>query len=675
MCGILGIVQYGGAALPGDAVIIRARDTMTHRGPDGAGLWRSADGRAVLAHRRLSIIDLSDSAAQPMPNEDGSVWVTYNGEIYNHAALRQELSAAGHQFRTDHSDTEVLVHGYEQWGAEGLARRLAGDYAFGLWDVRERRLTLLRDRIGVKPLYFAWGPGCIAFASEIKALLELPWIERDVDPLALCHYLSFLTTPAPMTMFRGIYKLPAGYLLQVDAAGAVRAERYWDAVPGQGIPAAAVSGLDATARENFYVEGIRTRLGDAVARRMISDVPFGVFLSGGIDSSTNVALMAQHMERPVDTFTVGFRDHQHLNELEYAELVAKRFGTKHHTILIDEGDMQGYLDRLIHSQDEPIADWVCIPLYFVSKLARDSGTTVIQVGEGSDEQFCGYQGYMNYLDLYRRYWSPFRRLPVPLRRATAQGFAALARLKPGLELYADIVDRAARDREHFWTGATVFWDTLKRQLLNVDQLPRGTAPPAMLESGLLPQSYLVPDSFNVVRSFLGPFDAAHPGSDVLTRMIYNEFKLRLPELLLMRVDKIGMSTSIEARVPFLDHELVEFTMDIPMADKIRGGNPKHLLKRAVTGLIPDEIINRRKMGFGAPMAQWLRGDFGRRVEGELLGSRLLDRGWLNRAYISRLCAEHRSGRRDNSLYIWTLFNLTAWYSYWIDGRSGAAAAA
>jgi len=408
---------------------------------------------------------------------------------------------------------------------------------------------------------------------------------------------------------------------------------------------------------------------------MISDVPFGVFLSGGIDSSTNVALMAQHMDRPVDTFTVGFRDHQHLNELEYAELVAKRFGTKHHTVLIDESDMQGYLDRLIHSQDEPIADWVCIPLYFVSKLARDSGTTVIQVGEGSDEQFCGYQGYMNYLELYRRYWSPFRRLPVPLRRATAHGFAALARLRPGLELYADIVDRAARDREHFWTGATVFWDTLKRQLLNLDRLPHGTAPAALLESGLLPESYLQPDSFNVVRSFLGPFDAAHPGSDVLTRMIYNEFKLRLPELLLMRVDKIGMSTSIEARVPFLDHELVEFTMDIPMADKIRGGNAKHLLKKAVTGLIPDEIINRRKMGFGAPMTQWLRGDFGRRVEGELLRSRLLDRGWLNRAYISRLCAEHRSGRRDNSLYIWTLFNLTAWYSYWIDGRSGAAAAA
>src|SRR4029077_9791639 len=224
MCGIFGIVQYGGGELPGDALIVRARDTMRHRGPDGAGLWRSPDGRAVLAHRRLSIIDLSEAAAQPMANEDGSVWVTYNGEIYNHLALRAELSQRGHRFRTDHSDTEVLVHGYEEWGPLGLARRIAGDYGFALWDGTQRGLTLVRDRIGVKPLYVAWGPGCIAFASEIKALLELPWLDRDVDPLALYHYLSFLTTPAPMTMFRGVYKLPAGCMLQVDANGGVVAQ-------------------------------------------------------------------------------------------------------------------------------------------------------------------------------------------------------------------------------------------------------------------------------------------------------------------------------------------------------------------------------------------------------------------------------------------------------------------
>lgn len=675
MCGVFGLFQFGAGAPTSDAVVIRARDTMVHRGPDGGGLWRSPDGRTVLAHRRLSIIDLSETANQPMPNEDESVWVTFNGEIYNHAGLRRELSQAGHRFRTDHSDTEVLVHGYEQWGAEGLARRLAGDYAFGLWDERARCLTLVRDRIGVKPLYFAFGPGCVAFASEIKALLELPWLARDVDPLALYHYLSFLTTPAPLTMFRGIYKLPAGYLMRIDVKGAMTAQRYWDAIPNGSVCAADLAGLDFDGREDFYVDGIRRRLRSAVERRMMSDVPFGVFLSGGIDSATNVALMSQFMDRPVDTFTVGFRDHTHLNELEYAELVARRFNTKHHVVLIEERDMVGYLDRLIYSQDEPIADWVCIPLYFVSKLAHDSGATVVQVGEGSDEQFSGYSSYMTYLELHRRYWKPFRRwVPGVMQRALASGFAAAARWRPSLEVYADIVDRAARDREHFWSGATVFWDTMKRRLVHTDRLPKSSVSSALLDSGMLPACYLEPDSFNIIRSFVEPFDRAHPGQDVLTRMIYNEFKLRLPELLLMRVDKIGMSTTIEARVPFLDHELVEFTMNIPMVHKVRGDIPKYLLKKAVTGLIPDQIINRRKMGFGAPMTQWLRGDFGRRVESEILASGLLTRGWLDRSYIRQLSTDHRSGRRDNSLYLWTLYNLTAWYDYWIEHKPHAAAA-
>ncbi len=675
MCGVFGFYQFGPGTPISDAVAVRARDTMVHRGPDGAGLWRSPDGRTVLAHRRLSIIDLSDSAAQPMCNEDQTVWITYNGEVYNHAALRRELIDAGHSFRTHHSDTEVLVHGYEQWGAEGLARRLAGDFGFGLWDGKERKLTLMRDRIGVKPVYFSFGDGWVAFASEIKALLEIPGITRDVDPLAMYHYLSFLTTPAPMTMFQGIYKLPAGFLVQFDAQGRITARRYWDATPGAGISSSDIQGLSAPAREDFYVDGIRRRLHAAVEKRMVSDVPFGVFLSGGIDSSTNVALMAQFMDRPVDTYTVGFRDHTHLNELDYAQLVADRFRTNHHTVLIDETDMHGYLDQLIHSQDEPIADWVCIPLYFVSKLARDSGSTVIQVGEGSDEQFCGYASYMQYLDLYRRYWQPFRRwLPTPVQRGVAGAFAAAAQLRPSLATYADIVDRAARSREHFWSGATVFWDSMKSRLINAERLPRVSPPRALVECGLYPASYAEADSFNVIRSFLEPFDRDYPGQDVLTRMIYNEFKLRLPELLLMRVDKIGMSATIEARVPFLDHELVEFTMDIPMDYKIKGNVPKYLLKSAVRGLIPDEIIDRKKMGFGAPMTQWLRGDFGNRVEAGILGSRLLERGWFNRDYIRRLCAEHRSGRSDNSLYVWNLYNLTAWYDYWIDGRSRAAAA-
>lgn len=646
---------------------------MFHRGPDGASNWISADHKVGLAHRRLSIIDLSEAATQPMSNEDGRVWITFNGEIYNHLGLRKELKAAGHIFRTDHSDTEVLVHGYEEWGLDGLLKRIAGDYAFAIWDENTQVLSLARDRIGVKPLYFHAGPKQFLFGSEIKAIIAHPEVPRDVEPVAMYHYLSFLTTPAPLTMFRDIYKLPAGHAMTVDRQSVIKAWRYWDAVPGKGISPEEVRGLSEAATEDFYVRGIRERLEKSVERRMMSDVPFGVFLSGGVDSSTNVALMSRLMDRPVDSFTVGFKDYAHLNELEYADQIAREFKTNHHQILIDEQDMVGYLDQLIHHQDEPIADWVCIPLYFVSKLTRDNGVTVIQVGEGSDEQFSGYASYMGYLKLYHQYWSPFRRyVPGPLKHMTAALAKAVARAKPGLAIYADIIDRAARNREHFWSGATVFWDTLKRDLVDASADWSAQVPEAVLKSGLLPQGYLETDTFNVISSFLSPFDAAHPGQDALTRMIYNEFKLRLPELLLMRVDKITMSESLEARVPFLDHELVEFTMDIPEVWKTRNGEAKYLLKKAVEDLIPHNIIYRKKMGFGAPMADWLRGDFGRKAEADVLGSGLLRRGHFNVDHIRRLFSDHRSGTRDNSLYLWTLFNLTSWYDYWIDRRTSGA---
>lgn len=667
MCGIAGIFSVSDAAAV-ESTLVAMRDTMFHRGPDGGSNWISLNGKVGLAHRRLSIIDLSEAATQPMSNEDDSVWVTFNGEIYNHVGLRKELLAAGHRFRTDHSDTEVLVHGYEEWGLDGLLKRVAGDYAFAIWDEGKQLLSLARDRIGVKPLYFHAGQKQFLFGSEIKAILAHPDVPRDVEPVAMNHYLSFMTTPAPLTMFRCIYKLPAGHAMTVDRKGVIKSWRYWDAVPGQGIAPGEVRGLSEVATEDFYVSGILERLEKAVDRRMMSDVPFGAFLSGGVDSSTNVALMSRLMDRPVDSFTVGFKDHAHLNELEYANQVAREFKTNHHEILIDEKDMVGYLDQLIHHQDEPIADWVCVPLYFLSKLTRDNGVTVIQVGEGADEQFSGYASYMGYLKLYHKYWSPFRRyVPGPLRHMAADLAKSAAKLRPSLTIYADIIDRAARNREHFWSGATVFWDTLKRDLVNASADWSAQVPESVRNSGLLPPGYLETDSFNVISSFLTPFDATHPGRDALTRMIYNEFKLRLPELLLMRVDKITMSESLEARVPFLDHELVEFTMDIPETWKTRNGEAKYLLKRAVEGLIPDNIIYRKKMGFGAPMADWLRGDFGHQAEGSVMGSALLRRGHLNVGHIRKLFDQHRSCRQDNSLYLWTLFNLTSWYDYWIDG--------
>jgi asparagine synthase (glutamine-hydrolysing) len=674
MCGVVGIFAYGQKGAVSSSVLRRMRDTMVHRGPDGGNDWISADGDVGLSHRRLSIVDLSTLANQPMSNEDGRVWLTYNGEVYNHAGLRPELIAAGHQFRTDHSDTEVLVHGFEQWGIDGLLQRISGDFAFGLYDAREGALYVARDRIGVKPVYFAELGGQFVFASEIKALLEHPRAERDIDTMAMLHYLSFLAAPAPMTMFKGIYKLPAGCWLKVSANGKIEMHRYYSAAPGKGIDPSQTKNLSDAALEEFYVGGIRKRLRESVDRRMMSDVPFGVFLSGGIDSSTNVALMSEYSNQPINTFTVGFKDHAAMNEMNYARIAAQTFKTNHHEVLIDENDMIGYLENMVHHQDEPLADWVCIPLYFVSKLAHDNGVTVVQVGEGADEEFCGYDGYMRYLKLYHKLWTPFRSLPGPVQHAAAHAASWASRLHPKLPVYADIIDRAARNRDHFWILSMAIWNTSKDRLVRYEALGPTSHHARMIEAGVLDPSYLVPDSFNVIKGFTNDLERIHPSQDVLTKMIYNEFRLRLPELLLMRIDKIGMSVSLEARVPFLDHELVDFTFDIPEEWKTRNGVKKYLLKKAVEGIIPDELIYRKKMGFDAPMAEWLTGSFGRRVEKQIMSSGLMKRGYFNPSYIANLFADLRGDRANLSQQIWTIYNLVAWYDYWIERPQQAAAA-
>lgn len=672
MCGIVGW-RAGTSGRVDCAVLGRMRDTMIHRGPDGAGLWLSSDGRMGLGFRRLAIVDLSADANQPMSNEDGTIEVVFNGEIYNHQALRRELAALGHRFKTDHSDTETIVHGYEQWGA-AVVEHLHGMFAIGVWDGPRQRLLLARDRVGIKPLYFAWSGAGFLFASEIKALLAHPELSAEMEPRALYHYLSFLTTPAPLTMFRGIYKLPAGYRLIVERDGQPRAERYWDALPGRGPDVAELRGLAGAAREEFAARRVRELLEAAVDKRMMSDVPLGVFLSGGLDSSTNVALMCRHSEAPVRTYTVGFSDHPELNELEYARAVAGHFKTDHREVMVDERAMREYLPSLIFSQDEPIADWVCIPLYFVSKLARDSGTIVIQVGEGSDEQFCGYASYMGYLRVLNRYGPAFARLPSPMRRMAGRMADWLGALDDTHDRYLDLISRAGADREIFWSGTTIFPESRKARLLAGAMLPALKVSAAMSQSGLLPDAFGQADSFAIVRELFARFDREAPGRDVLTRMIYSEFKLRLPELLLMRVDKIGMSASIEPRVPFLDHELVEFTMNLPMSVKVAGNVTKRILKRAVRGLVPDNIIDRPKMGFSAPMGQWLRGEFGRAVEAEISASRFFDEFPARRDLLLGMLRRHRRGGADFSLYLWTFYNAVAWFDQWIDGGRAVRAA-
>src|ERR687895_786659 len=404
MCGICGVLGTRDSFAAGEEVVSRMRETLVHRGPDDGGTWTAP--RIGLGHRRLSIIDLSPAGHQPMSNEDGTVWVTFGGEIYNHEELRPELEAKGHVYRS-HTDTETIVHLYEEEGPR-CVERLDGMFHYAIWDTRSRELHLARDRLGKKPLYYAQPDGGFLFASEIKALLEHPSLTPELDEEAFFHHLTFACAPAPLTMFAGVRKLSPAQRMTVRADGSREVETYWSPF------GRTVEGSDPELAEELL--GL---LRSAVEKRMMSDVPFGVFLSGGIDSSTNVALMSEQMSRPVETFTVGFSDAEYLNELEEARRIAKQFGTNHHEVIISEKEMHEFLPRMVFHQDEPIADPVCVPLYYVSKLARDSGTIVVQVGEGSDEIFSGYENYVRHLRIYENFWRYAERTPPFLRRAAS----------------------------------------------------------------------------------------------------------------------------------------------------------------------------------------------------------------------------------------------------------------
>ncbi len=641
MCGICGIFNHaGGEGEASRLHLLSMRDSMVHRGPDDAGLYISEDRVIGLGHRRLSIVDLA-GGRQPMGNEDGSIWIVFNGEIYNHAELRRDLEKAGHKYRTK-SDTETIIHLYEEKGTDCL-QGLRGMFAFAIWDSRQRRLFLARDRIGVKPLYYAWHDGKFLFASEIKAILEYPGISRDVDPVALYHYLTFVATPPPRTLFKGIQKLAAGHFLVVERGGRITESVYWDAVVAKDL-------VNTYSSEEEYAERLLELLEESVRLRMMSDVPFGVFLSGGIDSSSNVALMAKALDRPVETFTVGYRGDETggYNELDYARYVAGLFGARHHEVIISSDELIGCLPQLVYQQDEPVADPVNVPLYHVAKLARASGVVVAQVGEGSDELFCGYDHFIKFLRFQAGGWEQFRRWPAFLQQAVYQtGRTVLGSRREYHKL--DTLRRAVENEELFWGGAIAFSETEKRLLLSEGFRRRS--------AGL--------SSFDVVKDFYKQFDRQNPDGDFLQRMTYLELKLRLPELLLMRVDKMTMATSVEARVPFLDHKLVEFALNVPTGFKIKH-EPKHILKRALAGVLPGEVIHRKKFGFGVPVKEWFKGELTGQIEDVLTRSRIRERDFFDYKYVSQLLQWHREGRRDASFALWNLFTLALWYDFWIE---------
>src|SRR5213080_75327 len=641
MCGICGVWEYGTTRGNIDRdLIVSMRDVMTHRGPDDAGDLVFDDARGGFGFRRLSIIDLSPAGHQPMHGCTDRVWLVFNGEIYNHASLREGLEKRGHIYAS-RTDSETILHLYEERGLD-FVQDIEGDYAIALWDADREQLVLARDRAGVKPLYFYHRNGLFIFASEIKAILQHSAVTPEMNEEALYHYLTFVTTPAPQTLFRGVQKLPAGHMLVINRSGKARISQYWDALPS----------ASPKLTESEHEANILKLLRDSIKKRMMADVPFGVFLSGGVDSSANVALMSELMTRPVRTFTVGFHDCEELNELESARAISKRFGSDHHEVMIGREEMQRFLPELVFHQDEPIADPVCIPLYYVSKLARDTGTIVVQVGEGSDELFAGYDWFRRFLLIQERFWRHAERMPLIARRAAAAMARPLAGKVLKKRLPAELIRRLGAGESLFQGGFMIFDEATKRNVLS----------PAMRAQ------HNGTSSYEVVREYEQTIMTARPQSDYAALMTYLELKLRLPELLLMRVDKITMATSVEARVPFLDHHLIEYAMNLPRELKVKGNTGKHILKRALESILPADVLYKPKRGFGAPVRQWFRGAEGDELIQGVMNSSLRERKFFDYSFISGLADEHRREVRDWSANLWCLLNLSIWYDRWI-GRN------
>jgi asparagine synthase (glutamine-hydrolysing) len=646
MCGICGIWEYGATDGRVDLSLVEGmRDEMRHRGPDDEGASLFDEGRGALGFRRLSIIDLSPAGNQPMHGCTDRVWLVFNGEIYNHAQLREGLEARGHVYRSL-TDSETILHLYEERGLD-FVNEIEGDFGIAIWDAEREQLVLARDRIGVKPLYFYHQDGRFIFASEIKAILRHPDVAREIDEESLYHYLTFLTTPAPRTLFRGIQKLPAGHVAIVKRDGTTELKQYWDALPPQ-----TLSEEFAARTEAEHSGEILRLLRDSIRKRMMSDVPFGVFLSGGVDSSANVALMSELMSQPVRTYTVGFEDSDELNELDSARSVAKRFATDHHEVIIGRQDMEKFLPELVFHQDEPLADPVCVPLYYVSKLARDTGTIVVQVGEGADEIFAGYDWFRKYVTINEVFWRRVQKLPLSVRHSLAAIAKPLMEASFSKRTAIELVRRLGAGESLFWGGAIVFDEDFKRRALSSEVSAR--------VDGL--------SSFHAVKDHLEHIARVRPNSDFASRMSYLELKLRLPELLLMRVDKITMATSVEARVPFLDHHLVEYALALPVDLKIKGTSGKYILKRALETILPAELLYRRKRGFGAPIREWFRGASGKTLGGLIMNSSIRRRELFDYACVAKLIDEHQRGARDWSFHLWALLNVSLWYERWIDPK-------
>jgi asparagine synthase (glutamine-hydrolysing) len=634
MCGIAGFIDLWSANDTREKgerarIIENMCRVIRHRGPDDQGIMLK-DG-IVLGMRRLSIIDLV-GGRQPISGEDGLVTVVFNGEIYNFRELKGDLGRSGHRFKTN-SDTEAIVHAYEQYG-QSCVDRLRGMFAFALWDDRNRQLFVARDRAGEKPFYYTiTSDGTFVFGSELKSLLEYPGVNREIDPAALDAYFSLGYVPDPLSIFRNIHKLPPGNHLTFSSRG-VAIEQYWD------FKYEAVGPLP---RAEDCLEELRELLDEAVRIRLVSDVPLGAFLSGGIDSSTIVGLMARHMNQPVKTFSIGFHEDSY-NELKYARVTATKFGTDHHEFFVTP-EICEVVDQLVWHLDEPFADQAAIPNYVVSKLAREHVKVVLS-GDGGDELFAGYTRYVTE---HRR--KNFAQLPRFVRERMMQ---PLSDRLPHGTLGRNYLYNIALDPIDRYLDSVSVFTRLNRRLLYTGDFGEQVG-----YDGYLAKRFR-------------EYGAKVKTGDSLDQLLYIDSKTYLPGDILTKVDRTSMAVSLEARAPLLDHRLIDFVTRVPASMKMVGLETKHLFKQAVNGLVPEEILNRPKQGFGVPIQQWINQQLRERIRDTLMDQRTRQRGYVEPGYIDILLEEHERGRRDHSVGLWALLMLELWHRQFFDGSGTAA---
>ena len=636
MCGISGIVSTTSRRRVTADIVQQMNDCLVHRGPDGEGLklFASPNTTVGLGHRRLSIIDLG-GGTQPMSNEDGTVWITYNGEVYNHVALREQLTALGHRFRT-RCDTEAIIHAYEEWGTE-CVEHLRGMFAFAIWDSKKEQLFAARDRMGIKPFYYVNSDGVFLFASEVKALIGSGWYRPELQMEAIPEYFTLGYLAGDTTLFRGIQKLLPGYWL-VWQNGEVRTNRYWD------IPPQEANGRPMTeqALTNEFLDLFR----ESVRLRLMSDVPLGVFLSGGLDSSAIAACMAQQMSEPVKTFSVGF-EAGYYSEFDFAREVASSIGADHHEVVLKPGQAFASLPRLIWHEDEPIRNASSVALYEVSRLAGEH-VKVVLTGEGSDELFAGYERYWATLFNYK--WGSLYHGVVP---------AWLHRTMIGRTLWKWPLPLSLKKK----ISHTFLNHSLRPEEMVFDNF-HAIFPPRLHPELFAKSTYELLRGVDPYEETMRLYNGRGDG-DLLDRLLYTDQKTYLVELL-MKQDNMSMAASIESRVPFLDHKMVEFAVRVPRQFKLRGFAGKHLVKQAMRSLLPRSIIERKKMGFPVPLSHWLRGEFGGAVRAVLRSDRARARGIFSETFVERLLVEHTQGTRDHSETLWTFLNFELWARIFID---------